>query len=70
MSRLAKNNPELNDQELLDLAMRGTRRVVPKDEPRYDFTCPKCGDEYSVSKEMNDWLLSQPRLPKCSDCYL
>lgn len=68
MSRLAKNNPELSDQELLDLAISGTRTV--KDATRYDFTCPKCGDEYKVSKEMNDWLLSQPRLPKCSACYL
>jgi predicted RNA-binding Zn-ribbon protein involved in translation (DUF1610 family) len=52
------------------LAMRGTPKPIAKDETRYDFTCPKCGDEYRVSKEMNDWLLSQPRLPKCSACYL
>jgi predicted RNA-binding Zn-ribbon protein involved in translation (DUF1610 family) len=68
--RLHAENPELTDEELTDLAMRGTPKPIAKDETRYDFTCPKCGDEYRVSKEMNDWLLSQPRLPKCSACYL
>lgn len=68
--RLAKENPELNEEELNDLAMRGTRRVFAKDEPRYDFTCYKCGGEYKVSQETHDWIQSLERSPKCSDCYL
>jgi hypothetical protein len=67
--RLHAENPELNEQELNDLAMRGTR-AVPKGEPRYDFTCWKCGGEYRVSQETHDWIQSLARSPKCSDCYL
>lgn len=68
--RLAKENPELNEEELNDLAMRGTRKAISKDELRYDFTCWKCGDEYTVSEETYEWIQSLERSPKCSNCYL
>lgn len=67
--RLAKDNPELNEQELNDLAMRGTRTALAKNEPRFDFTCYKCGDTYSVDKETHEWIQSRERSPKCSWCY-
>jgi hypothetical protein len=69
--RLAKENPDLNEQELHDLAMRGgNRKVAPKGEVRYDFTCYKCGGEYKVNQETHEWILSLKSSPKCSDCYL
>ena len=68
--RLAKENPELNEEELNDLAMRGTRKVISKDEPRHDFTCWKCGGEYTVDQKTHEWILSLKSSPKCSDCYL
>jgi len=68
--RLHAENPELSDDELNDLAMRGTRKTFSKDEIRYDFTCWKCGGEYKVSQETHDWIQSLERSPKCSDCYL
>jgi len=68
MSRLAKANPELNEQELEELAMRGTPK--PINERPYDFTCYKCGDNYKVDKETHDWLESLERSPKCGHCYL
>jgi predicted RNA-binding Zn-ribbon protein involved in translation (DUF1610 family) len=67
--RLHAENPELSHEELTDLAMRTGSRL-PEGEPRYDYTCPKCGDEYSVGQKMNDWIQSLDRLPKCGDCYL
>jgi hypothetical protein len=68
--RLAKDNPELNEEELNDLAMRGTRRRFAEGEERFDFTCYKCGGDYKVSKETHEWIQSLERTPKCSDCYL
>jgi hypothetical protein len=70
MSRLAKENPDLNEQELEDLAMRGTPKKIAEGETRYDFTCYKCGDTYSVNQETHDWIESLERSPKCSNCYL
>jgi hypothetical protein len=68
--RLAKDNPELNEEELNDLAMRGTRRRFAEGEERFDFTCYKCGDNYSVNRETHEWIQSLERTPKCSNCYL
>jgi hypothetical protein len=68
--RLARENPELSEQELHDLAMRGTPKRFKEGEPRYDFTCYKCGGEYRVSQETHDWIQSLKRTPKCADCYL
>lgn len=71
MSRLAKENPELTDEELTDLAMRsGTR--LQADEPRYTHTCRSCGEDYIVDKRMEDWIQSRlgGRIPKCGPCYL
>jgi hypothetical protein len=71
MSRLAKENPELNEQELNDLALRGgNRKVAQQGEVRYDFTCYKCGGEYTVDQKTHEWIQSLERSPKCSDCYL
>jgi hypothetical protein len=68
--RLHAENPELSDEELTDLAMRGTPKTIAKDEKRYDFTCYKCGGEYKVNQEMYDWIQSRERTPKCGHCYL
>jgi hypothetical protein len=71
MSRLAKDNPELNEQELNDLAWRGGRKVFnSKNELRFEYTCPKCFDEYWVNEETHDWIQTLERLPKCTPCYL
>jgi hypothetical protein len=67
--RLHAENPELSDEELTDLAMRSGRRLSP-DEPRYDFTCYKCGDTYKVDQKTHDWIQSLERTPKCGHCYL
>jgi predicted RNA-binding Zn-ribbon protein involved in translation (DUF1610 family) len=67
--RLHAENPELSHEELTDLAMRSGKRLA-KDEPRYNYTCPKCGDDYVVGQEMNDWIQTLDRLPKCGPCYL
>lgn len=67
--RLHADNPELSYEELTDLAMRtGTR--LKGDEPRYEHTCPSCGDEYWVGQKTHDWIQSLDRRPKCGDCYL
>lgn len=69
--RLHAENPELSEEELRELAMRGgARRTATKDEVRYDFTCWKCGGEYTVNQETHDWIQSLERSPKCSSCYL
>lgn len=69
--RLHAENPELSYEEVVELSMRGgARRVAPKDEVRYDFTCWKCGSEYTVNQETHDWIQSLERSPKCGACYL
>lgn len=68
--RLHAENPELSHEELTDLAMRSSGRRLATDEPRYDFTCYKCGDEYKVDQKTHDWIQSLERTPKCGHCYL
>ncbi len=68
--RLHAENPELSHEELTDLAMRGTPRKFDEGEERFDFTCYKCGDTYSVDRKTHDWIQSLERSPKCSSCYL
>lgn len=69
--RLHAENPELSYEEVMELAMRGGKPKVAKpDEVRYDFTCWKCGGEYTVNQETYDWIQSLERSPKCSACYL
>lgn len=68
--RLHADNPELTDEELTDLAMRGRQVQNHKGETRYEYTCPKCFDEYWVDKKTHEWILTLARLPKCSPCYM
>lgn len=71
MSRLAKENPELNEEELNDLALRGGRKGVNyKGEVRYKYTCPKCFDNYQVDEATHAWIQTLDRQPKCMACYL
>lgn len=68
--RLHAENPELDYDELVDLAMRTGRRLQA-DEPRYTHTCRKCGDDYVVDQKTQDWIDTlDGRIPKCGDCYL
>jgi hypothetical protein len=68
--RLHADNPELNDEELTDLIMRGRKTQNHKGETRYEYTCPKCVGEYWVNEETHKWIQTLERLPKCSPCYL
>ena len=68
--RLHADNPELNEQELNDLAMRGGKQVLNhKGETRYEYTCPKCVEEYWVDERTHEWIQTLDRQPKCSWCY-
>jgi hypothetical protein len=68
--RVAKDNPELNEEELETRTLRGRKVENAKGETRYEYTCPKCWDEYWVDEKTRDWILTLDRLPKCSPCYL
>lgn len=71
MSRLAQNNPELSEGELTDLAMSLGKKVLNrKGETRYEYTCPKCVEEYWVDEKTHAWIQTLDRLPKCGPCYL
>jgi hypothetical protein len=67
--RLHAENPELNEQELADLAMFGKQVINHKGETRYEYTCPKCVEEYWVDEKTHEWIQTLDRLPKCSWCY-
>jgi hypothetical protein len=67
--RLHAENPELTDEELTDLAMRGRKVLNHKNEIRYEYTCPKCVEEYWVDEKTHEWIQTLDRLPKCSPCY-
>jgi len=72
--RLHAENPELTDEELNDLAIRGRHQFKQvlnyKKETRYEYTCPKCVEQYWVDKKTHDWIQTLDRQPKCSPCYL
>lgn len=48
----------------------GTQTTNKKGEVRYEYTCPKCWEEYWVDERTHAWIQTLDRQPKCSPCYL
>ena len=75
MSRIARENPDLTEDELHAVMLHASVPYLKEGEPRYRYECRSCGDEMWLNqhdhneRESNRLNGSGFTIPKCGACW-